>query len=76
MCGFLSLIIGLLGIIRPRLKALFIGLIIASAIVVLSVIVIYIDMSILYGQKSTPMIKPGLGTYILGVILAIEMVAT
>ena len=75
VCGFLPLITGLLGTIRPRLKALFISSIITSAIVVLSAMVIYIGMSALYGQKSNSMIKLGMGTYILGLIIAIEIVA-
>ena len=75
LCGSLPLATGLLGFIRPGSKAFFVVSVIDSFIVIISVIVIYMGIFVLYGQNHTPIIKPGIGTYVTAVILIIEIFA-
>lgn len=73
ICGILPVLTGLLGIFRPGSKALFFISIATCVLVVVSVTVIYMNLFYFYGERLSLILKPGIGTYIMGVIVAIEV---
>jgi hypothetical protein len=73
--GCLPLITGLLGSIHPKSKVLLRVSICSSAVVALSVIVLYSAVLALYGQIHRPIVEPGAGSYMVVVIITLEILA-
>jgi hypothetical protein len=75
LVGCLPFLAGFYGSVRPRSKALLPLSVTCSTLVLVSIIIVYVGILSLYGQKSRPIVYTGTGTYVAIVIVALETVA-
>jgi hypothetical protein len=75
LCGCLPMITALYGILRPASPSLLVVTVVASIMTILSTIILYAITFFLYGQGRESLVEPAVGTYMVIVLIAIEIVA-
>jgi hypothetical protein len=73
VCGTVPLVPGVFGIFRPASRRLMLVSLISTLLLVLATSTLYFEASRLYGTVTPNSVMPESGTYIAGIVAAIEI---